>query len=48
MILAYYYFTDQFVRETLSDPSGQSALALAIGLELMGLAWMLYLVREEV
>lgn len=48
VILAYYYFTDQFVRETLSDPSGQSALALAIGLELMGLAWMLYLVREEV
>jgi tight adherence protein B len=47
-ILAYYYFTEQFVRELLVDPSGQFALALAAGLELVGLLWMAFLVREEV
>ncbi len=48
LIFAYYWYTNQFMESLLSDPSGQFALALAIGLELIGLGWLLYLSRQEV
>jgi tight adherence protein B len=48
LIFAYYWYTNQFMGSFLSDPSGQFALALAVGLELIGLAWLLYLSRTEV
>lgn len=48
LIFAYYWYTNQFMDSLLSDPSGQFALALAIGLELIGLVWLLFLSRAEV
>lgn len=47
-IFAYYWFTGQFAATLLQDPSGQFSLALAIGLELIGIVWMLYLSRAEI
>ena len=47
-IFSYYWYTGQFVETLLHNPSGQFALGLAIGLELIGIAWLSFLSRAEV